>query len=707
MLLFVLAAQLAVSSGPRDSTYATPALREVIAHAAEANHIPPAALRGYQSHIESELALLVRDTLGRELTAQIEQIATTATWERSGRYNLHVEGYRSQSMGIPYSALNTVHAWTVPTLYGERLLLGAYPEGSRDSVVGVHPFAPDRDQYYRFSGGDTVAVLRAGAREIPVVRIRVVPDFHGDTRLAAFDGEIDLDAVRFQIIRMRGRFVVLGKPTTRERRMRWLGVIGVAYIEFVNAEVDGKYWLPATQRTEFQASLPLLGRTRPVFRLMSTFSHIAVDDTGPQLSDSLGRPRISVTWAPGDSVSAFDEWELPLGQQSASVHSDDFDDVAPLVWRADGPPRVDLFPNSMDRVLRFNRVEGLFTGFAPSVDFRSVAPGVTASLYGGWAWSEQTARGGGSVTYQRGDNTLGARAQRELVSTNDFTPTLGGDPGLNALLTSLDDFDYVDRRTALASLTHALGKIDVGLVTLQLGAGDDQPEHARLSQGLFRGSGFRPNRGASPGGYAIGMADFELHPGVRGEFVQPGIGVRAHYEAAAGTLSWQRLELGVSARRYVGPLTLTASADGGMLFGQTLPPQQLFELGGNESLPGYDYKQFAGDRAALFRSFISYRLPVLRRPFRVRRFLLPGLAPGFAVGAQGGWTEISSDRAQRAVDLLGAGWSATPVSVATGGARATVGGGLTLFSDVLHIGLARPVDHSAPWKLVAGFGLVF
>jgi hypothetical protein len=59
------------------------------------------------------------------------------------------------------------------------------------------------------------------------------------------------------------------------------------------------------------------------------------------------------------------------------------------------------------------------------------------------------------------------------------------------------------------------------------------------------------------------------------------------------------------------------------------------------------------------------------------------------------------------VNLLGAGWSTTPVSVATGGARATVGGGITLFSDVLHVGIARPVDHAAPWKLVAGVGLVF
>jgi hypothetical protein len=707
MLSLFLALQVAQATPARDSTYATPVLREVVARAAMANHVPPAELRAYQSHIESELSLIVRDTLGRELTAQIEEIATAASWERDGRYELHVEGYRSQSIGIPYSTLNTVHAWTVPTLYGERLMLGAYPQGSRDTVAGVHPFAADRDRYYRFSGGDTVAVLRAGARSIPVVRIRVHPDFRGDTRLAAFDGEIDLDAQRFQIIRMRGRFVVLGKPTRRETALRWTGMTGVAYVEFINAEINGKYWLPSFQRTEFQANLPFVGKTRPVFRLMSSITHIAVDDTGRAVSDSLGKPKIVVTWAPTDSISTYRDWDRPLGVQSASVHSDDFDDLAPDAWRAAGPPRLSLFPNSTGQMLRFNRVEGLFTGVAPSVDFRSVAPGLSAGAFGGWAWTEKTVRGGASVSYRRDDYTYGARAERALASTNDFVPALGGDPGLGALLTSVDNFDYVDRRTAFASVTRILGSVDEGLVTFQLGAGDDRDEHARLTQGIIRGSGFRANRGVAGGGYAIGMADAEFHPGVRGDFVQPGIGLRAHYEGAAGTLRWQRVELGVAARRYFGPITLTARADGGALFGANLPPQQLFELGGNESLPGYAYKQFAGDRAALFRTYASYRFPVLQRPMRVRRYLIPGFAPGIAVGAQGGWTEISSPAARHAVQQLGAGWSATPVSEATGGTRATVGGGITLFSDVLHLSLSRPVDHSAPWRFVAGLGMVF
>ena len=126
------------------------------------------------------------------------------------------------------------------------------------------------------------------------------------------------------------------------------------------------------------------------------------------------------------------------------------------------------------------------------------------------------------------------------------------------------------------------------------------------------------------------------------------------------------------------------------------------------TLPGYDYKEFAGDRAALARAFASLRFPIWRAPVRVFRSLyIPGLGPGLGIGVQGGWAELSSEAARRAVAELGAGWSTVPVSRPTDGVRATVGGGITLFSDILHLGYARPVDRSAPWRFVVGFGQSF
>ena len=274
--------------------------------------------------------LIIRDTLGREHSAEIEQIASDGSWSRNGRYELHIVGYRSQNIGVPYSTMSIIRAWTVPTLYGERLSLGAYfvAANRRDTIVAVHPFAADRERFYKFSGGDTVTVLRVGTRRVPIARVRVTPSFRGESRWGVFDGEIDLDADRHQIVRMRGRFHAAGGESRRSDRLaRWTGIAGAAYVEFVNAEVEGKYWLPAFQRTEFQVSFPFLGQARPVFRIVSTIRDIVVGDSASVTTDANEGRRVIVSWAQGDSTSRFAEWDRELGVQSGSVHADDFADM--------------------------------------------------------------------------------------------------------------------------------------------------------------------------------------------------------------------------------------------------------------------------------------------------------------------------------------------------------------------------------------------
>jgi hypothetical protein len=712
-LIVFFVAQLAAAStqSGADSIYASAALREMVAVAAASNREPPPEFRSYEARVETELSLVIRDTIGRERAAQVEQLAATARWQRMGVYDLHIVGYRSQSVGVPYSALSIVRGWTVPSLYGDRLRLGANFGRSRSSearnqIVAVHPFASDRDAYYTFAGGDTITVLRAGGRSIPIARIRVTPRSSNGRQVGLFSGEVDLDASRHQIVRMRGQFLTFGeRQRGRGLAGRLPGIVAVAYGEFVSAEFQGRYWLPAVQRTEFQASIAVLGQTRSVFRLVSRFSDFEID-TGVAIATVTGQPRMIVTYAPEDSVSRFRDWRQEIGVATASVASDDFDDIGPDVWRTGGSPRLDLVPIRTSEMLRFNRVEGFYTGLSATVQFRDRAPGVSVGAFGGWAWTEQTLRGGVRASLKRGSWTVATRAERSLDRTNDFGLPLDDGGGIGALAGSIDDNDYVARTGAIVSATRVFGGVDAGLATVQLGFRQDRAERARLRRGILGGSTtFRPNRGSANGGYALGVADLELHPNVTGDFVQPGVGARIHYEGATGQLDWQRIEVGLSARRYWGPLSVAAHADGGLVLGATPPPQTLLELGGVETLPGYDYKEFAGNRAALFRTFASVRFPIWRTPIRIFRGLyVPGLGPGIGVGAQGGWTEISSDGARRAVDALGAGWSEKLVSRATNGVRATVGAGLTFFSDIVHVGFARPVDHAAPWRFVIGFG---
>lgn len=723
MLVFhiVVMAQLAVAAPANN---AARALDDFITLASAANHRPPPSLASYHATVETELSLLIRDTLGRERAGQIEQLASTVTWNRGNDYLMHVVGYRSQSAGPPFSTLSLLRGWTEPFLYGERLVLGAQfvidtarmrkdrEKRGMDTIIAVHPLATDRNFYYTYSGGDTITTLRTQARAIPIVRIRVIPHLKEGTRFAAFDGEMDLDADRHQIVRMRGQFVVLGKRKGRTPLIaRMPGLVAVAYSEFVNAEVNGRYWLPAFQRTEFQTSVVLLGRDRAVIRMVSRFSNFKVDESGISVAgdSSITRVHHTTTWAPSDSITKFGNWEGAIGDATTNVAADDFDDLAPDAWKPNGKPTLDLAPTTLDNLLRYNRVEGLFAGLEANVRMRDAFPGLSLGATAGWAWTERTARGEVHGSLHRGLQTFGMRAGRELASTNEFIlPGESGRGGIGGAFGSFDDFDYVDRRFALASVTHVFGSVNHAVVTFQGGVRSDQAELSRLQSGLIGGGTFRPNRGSDNGNYTFGSIDLEIHPNNSGEFVQSGVGARLHHEIGSGDLNWQRSELSLMARKYWGPIALTLHSDAGAVFGSRIPPQQLFELGGSVVLPGYDYKEFAGDRGALFRSFASYTLPIWRAPHRIwRTIYLPGIAPGFAAGFQGGWTTLSSRASRDAVKRLGGSSSSVTLSRPTGGVRATFGAGLTLFSGAAHFGFARPVDHPAAWKVAIGFGASF
>jgi hypothetical protein len=443
--------------------------------------------------------------------------------------------------------------------------------------------------------------------------------------------------------------------------------------------------------------------------VVSRFSNHVVDATAAPLTDSALKSAHRTTWAPSDSVSRFTGWDTPLGVTTTEVNANDFEDVAPDAWKQTGRPRLDISPTRTDNMFRYNRVEGLFTGLEANFRMRSAVPGLTFGGSAGWAWTQETVRGGAHITWRRDPWTTGARAERLLSNTNDFTPPLNPENGgLAAMFGSVDDFDYVDRRIATASVTRVMGGPGKAIVTLQGGAGSDRAEVARLEHGVAGGGTFRPNRGALEGDYALGIFDAELHPGVSGDFLQPGLGGSVHYEVGSGDLKWQRAEVMLAGRKYLGRFAFSLQADAGAVYGDVIPPQKLFELGGSGALPGYDYKEFAGDQAALVRSQVTYAFPIWRMPHRLWRTLfIPGFAPGIAAGLQGGWTTISNDAARAAVTALGAPFSATPVSRQTDGFRATAGVGLTFFSGSAHIGFARPIDHKAPWKFVWGLGHSF
>lgn len=701
----------------------SPPLAALLSEASAVNLQIPDRLRAYRARVETEMSLALLDSGARERTAQLEQIESDVRFRNPDRYDQRVIGYRNQSVGPTFSLMSIFGGWTTPTLYGNRLQLGVTSATSSNKTINpgntsfaIHPLAANRDAYYVFSGGDTaVTLFSTSGRKIPLARVRVSPrpDAQGDAVL--FYGDMYLDADRKQIVRMRGRMVELknGKVTIKSGS-RLPGVSGASFVELINAEVNGEYWLPAYQRTEIQARFGLFGDFRAIVRVVSRFYDIRANDstwTGPGAPPGVAR---TLTFASNASQEKFNDWHEPIGSASSDAYYAEFDDLAPDAWNTVGSASVRFTPRSLGEVFRFNRIEGAFTGIAAEHRFPTAAPGLSVHGSIGFAWAERTARGMLGVQRTLGRTTAGIRAERVLAHTNDFRLPLSFGSTLSALFGSVDDFDYLDRRSVTLSIAQTLGTQRRSVARLELGPAEDRAVQPNISQGLYvaKAGGFTVNRGIDEGSYFRTVADIQINPQVSGMFVDRGVGVQLHYERADGNLRSQRIEARLAARRELGPFQLYARGDAGILPGAPVP-QAIFEIGSEQGLSSYGYKEFAGDRAAIVRTVLGYTLPILRAPIRLPgQFIFPGLAPGVAAGVHGAWTEISSEEARAAVLRLGVTPGVgdrvdVPFSRATDGMKGSAEFLATFFSGALAFGVTRPIDHPGKWKFTGRIGQGF
>ena len=704
----------AVTQGGDSTTYATPALRALIAEAAELNRRVPAGLGGYRAQLESEISIGSRRSEGMEMSVSLEQVASTLTWDRTGEYEQVVNGYRSQSVGASFSSLGFfLSGWAIPSLYGNRiaLLFGRdTTEATRrrpsrrrasDPLYAVHPFATDRERFYRFTGGDTIVTMRSGERAIPIVRVLVSLRDDVPAKSVVFLGEIDLDVSRRHIVRLRGYFAVVGGPKPKFDILREAGLQGIAYVEAVNAEAEGQFWLPAHQRFEAHATTNTVGDGRAVFRILTRFVDRELRPPPPELEvgsdgDTLAIRPFRFVVAAADTLSAFTGWTRELGAMTAEVSAEDFNDVAPDQWSMVGLPRFSIETERLGDVFRMNRVEGVYTGIGAVLRFRDAAPGLALRGAVGWSWYERTTRGRAVVEYRRDRNRYALRAQRSLDLTNDFRNPYDSGSTLGALL-GRDNYDYLDRRSLTAHWLRFVGQRQRTQLRVELGYAADHDVQVNLPRSPlgFR-EDFRPNRAVQEGTYARSAFTLEYRPDVSLEFLRSGLGVRLYHERAGGELDYQRTEARFTVRANRGAFSLGARLDLG-LTNPGAPPQQLFELGQNQNLPGYEYKQFAGDQALVFRALALWRLHYLGAPIRLTsRFWLPPVAPAIAFSVQSGWSRASTPAALATVTALG--------SVPTGHPRSTVSLTMRFIGGAIGVGMAKPVDGPAPVRFILEFG---
>jgi hypothetical protein len=710
LLLPVLPQETVPSS---DSIYSSQRLRKIVEKAAVAHSRPSEMLAAFTAIVESEISTLIRNAEGQELPTQVEQFAGHVAWGSGGRLVQELTGYRGRFEGLTFSVLSYLKVpWVIAPLYGDRVSVGFAPDSvdvsARDSTSGgrermpvsgtpgekrrgetklmVHPFATDREEHYRFSGGDTVLVLHLPDRTVPLVRLLVEPVGFPQEELL-FQGEIDLDATRHQIVRMRGRVLRPASPSSPLFRLLGAALRTYFFLDLENAEWEGSVWLPHRQRMEIGVE-SIFSDEQVVLRIVTDFSEVMLNPAeASDPSDTLVSPLIRTLRVTAmDSLRAFRGWRAELGATTAERNMDDFDDVAPESLRSTGPPRLRVGTGSFSDALRFDRVEGMFTGLGIRLDLRDAAPGGFIGFNGGYAWAESTSRGKVEAGIRRPGWEVGVAAERRLASTNDFPRAFGAGPSILGLL-GLDDFDYVDRRSA---------ELRVGLLgeegeTLYLEGGAVSD---RMPIRHVYWDSFREIRPVHPGSYAHLLLRATAGENSGGEFLSPGASAAVSWELARGQLNWQRVEAVIRARRQRSQWRLAGEMHVGFVRSDHPPPQVLFELGSMVGrLPGFEYKAFSGDRAAVVALQFMYVPPIFDEPIRFWPLFLPAFSPSPSLQLNAGWTGASAAAAALMENL---GWEES------NGIRSTLFLGFRLFGGALGLGIARPLDGTEGWRFEWG-----
>ena len=678
---------------------------------------------GYTASIESEIAMIGRREGRIEGATLLEGVSSRARWSTDGVFEQHITGSRIFPNSIPLSKLAYVRiGWVAPTLLGERLQVivrtGLRETDYGQSLVGplapevaISPLASDREKYYRYSGGETVERTLDGVAS-RVIAIEVTPILTQSREETLFEGEMELDPRSLALVRLFGRFIIVSKSDGG-------GLIDlrpdVVLVDLLNQRLSDGTWAPRVQRFEIQTSSSLAEGSGAIRRVISRF-HL-VEPMPRREAISASTSGYVLTSATSDSLRAFNGWFASAGYAAEHVNAGDFNRFRPDKLRPTGRPLLLIQGSHRADFIRLNKVEGVFTGAAATLRMRDKLPGISFVATGGYAWSEKTVRGGAGIDWQMRRWLWELSGGRVLDVTNDFRNQF--DNPSTAGLVGRDPWDYVEREGVQLFGTRAIRDARGSAIRVEGAYVSDNAVSKHRDKSLV-GLRFKENRTAAEGTYFRGRAMFDWNPDVSPLFALDGVGFKFDFEAGAGDIYYKRVEARLVARKSFKRVFFVARLHGGMLFSSAPPPQQLFELGGAVGLPGYEYKEFAGNRAALFRMRLTYPFSFLDSPINLGKgVVLPSLAPAISIGYQTGVAHASNQAARDAVRALGnfenndgtvpvdGNGDPLPASSSISSPKGSVDIRIGFFGDALAIGFARAIQRGRSTKFIFALGRQF
>lgn len=607
---------------------------------------------GYEARADGHVYFFLdREDGAPPIPLRVDQVSLDVTWSPSGGARQIIRAVRSREL-LPIQEFR---------FYEDRLTISqdAYADeisvGEGRDVRGVpHPLGPAAEDRYDFGIGSVLTIHPANEAPRRIREILVRPR---RTDLPGYIGSIHVDEASGSVVRMDFTFTEASYPDPRNDYVR---------VRLEHMLWEGGLWLPRTQVIEVRRESPRwdlpLGtvvRSRLEVSEYREGGPGAVRHSGPPVLVDPSAATDTSRFLGGllDRMAA-EELAISTGAEAT--------DAASIERLArSGLPRLRPHADRISSVLRANRSEGVRLGAGASF---TRASGARAEALVGYAFGSSRPSIDIALHAPRGElrPSLGAhwRTLRDVGWLAEGPDVIGS---FGVLLSGEDRIDpYL--------VTGVEARLDTprawGTWRWQVSLERHGSAAWSWQQNPTLGRPTRPVRPIEPGTEAAAGVMFTRtrHPAesVRLDW---GVGTLAGSWGQQPFLEFEgRWSLGVP--EAFGSTDLEAHLDVAVRFGAT-PIQGHYFLGGSGTLPGHDWRAWAGTRAALLSIRGSREL--IPTWMGVEAFASVGVAAAPAAGARA-WDVVSS-----------------------GPPRLSVGLGLTGFRGMLRLRLARGLGpgHSA------------
>lgn len=597
------------------------------------------AFRTYQAEARGYVYFFVdRPDRAEHVLVKADQVALDLYWRAPNSTKQRIVGQRDEKVLPTSIRYHLDHLTVVQDDFGDLIRLG-----DGDEVAAVtHPVAPGSDRVYDFQLVDSLSLsYGSDGREVRVYELQVRPK---EMDRPGYVGTIFLDRSTGAVVRMNFSFTPASYVD--------------AYLDYIRISLDnslwlGRYWLPYRQEVEIRREMPVLDfsagsviRTR--FDIGAYDFNVELDRT---LFNGSGVSAVSLSQRQAfpferGLFDEIDEEGLTVSTTMEEVRAQVREVVQDEVLSGLAPVRLHL--DGISDFARYDRAEGVYVGGGVTL-----RPG--GDLRARWLAGYAFGRDGVSSTLalgRDGPSSVGAELYWDDVAD------IGGNPGATPLVNTISaasgDTDYLDpflRRGA----TLTLGSGRPVALALQW------ERHASARDVVSSGDRqFRPVRSVDEGTLVAAGLSLGLRAPGNGLASLTARGGRLGSRNLLGATGGLRWKLGNGREGW----SADASVRGGIV-NPHAPVQEIFLVGGRATLPGHDYRAFAGNGYWLSR--VAVTVPV-RRPYLSVR-LLGGVGATYLRGVDppADWTIVDSDGLRGSVGVgLSIGWDSVYFDVSHG-----------------------------------------